>query len=181
MKRMKKLVCLLVVLIMTMSIVVLPASASENMTIEEKIRTEFPTFPVLRLNSTHTEYVKLLQRFLYVCPATYEIIYNTDTTYHGIDGGFGDRTYNAVRIFQYAMFGESGTDGIVGEDTWAVIFMWLKHNLPNNVFVYDDEISRNTCVFEFSFDEDTSVYSLFTYRANDTTFPYPFHRFTFAG
>ncbi|WP_030206427.1 peptidoglycan-binding protein [Streptomyces sp. NRRL S-87] len=35
-----------------------------------------------------------------------------------IDGAFGPKTYNAVVNFQRRAFGEAGTDGVVGRNTW---------------------------------------------------------------
>ena len=128
MKHLKKALCLMVAVVMMMSIVAFPASAST--TLDSRLLNDFPGFPVLRLNSSGG-YVKLLQRFLYVCPATHEAIYNTSSTTHGIDGGFGTVTDGAVRTFQLSQFGVSGVDGAVGKDTWGAIYRWLNPDHSN--------------------------------------------------
>ena len=119
MKHMKRAFCLMVVVVMMMSIIAFPASAST--TVYDKLLEDFPTFPMLQVNSSGG-YVRLLQRFLYVCPKTHETIYNTNNTNHGIDGGFGARTKQAVIEFQTFVLGSSQADGIVGKHTWTAIY-----------------------------------------------------------
>ena len=183
MKFLKKAFCLVMVLAMTISIMALPASASENDDFFGAIYNEFSSFPVLRRNSSNTEYVKLLQRFLYVLPATREMIYNTDNTYHGIDGGFGWVTEEAVLYFQTATFGQSGADGIVGINTWRAILAWLNRlpgeNPGDYVYIFDMDpagYSRSVMMYP---KPNNNRYDLYTFRANDTNFPNSFHSFTY--
>lgn len=173
MKHVKRALCLMVVVVMMMSIIVFPASAST--TLDNRLLNDFPGFPVLRLNSSG-EYVKLLQRFLYVCPATHEAIYNTSATSHGIDGGFGGVTDGAVRTFQLAEFGVNGVDGAVGRGTWAAIYRWLNPDHDNRRYIYDDDsVGYNRWVMRYT--NSGSYYSLYTYKWNDASFTDPFRNF----
>lgn len=173
MKYLKKALCLMVVVVLMMSIIAFPASAST--TLDSRLLDDFPGFPVLRLNSSG-EYVRLLQRFLYVCPATHEAIYNTNSTNHGIDGGFGTVTDGAVRTFQLSQFGASGVDGVVGEDTWEAIYRWLNPDHSNHRYFYDDDsVGYNRWVIYYT--NDDSYYSLYTYAWTNVHFDNPFRSF----
>ena len=173
MKHLKKALCLMVAVVMMMSIVAFPASAST--TLDSRLLNDFPGFPVLRLNSSGG-YVKLLQRLLYVCPATHEAIYNTSSTTHGIDGGFGTVTDGAVRTFQLSQFGVSGVDGAVGKDTWGAIYRWLNPDHSNCRYYYDDDIvGYNRLVMKYT--NTGSYYSLYTYNWNAVSFADPFRSF----
>ena len=182
MKFLKKAFCLVMVLVIMVSAVVFPVSASETINVHGAVCNEFLSFPVLRRNSSNTEYVKFLQRFLCVLPTTHELIYNTDNTYHGVDGGFGWVTEEAVLVFQTAFLGQDEADGIVGINTWRAISECLV-SYPGDIdgerYFYSD--------IDTSVVEDTVViraypignrYNLYTFRANATIFPNSFHNFT---
>lgn len=175
MERVKKLLCLMVAIVMMMSIIAFPASASTADDLNSKLLNDFPTFPVLKMNSSG-DYVRLLQRFLYVCPATHEAIYNTNSTNHGIDGGFGAVTDGAVRTFQLSQFGVGGVDGSVGPDTWSAIFRWLNPDHVNRRYFYDgDSVGYNRWVMNYT--NTSSHYSLYTYNWKDISFGDPFRSF----
>lgn len=173
MKHMKRALCLMVVVVMMMSIIAFPASAST--TVYGKLLEDFPTFPVLQVNSSGG-YVRLLQRFLYVCPRTHETIYNTNNTNHGIDGGFGNRTKQAVIEFQTLVLGSSQADGIVGKNTWTAIYSILDHYQAGKYFYYNGEADWDRFVMWYS--NSGSTYYLYTYDHNaDKAYPY-FRTFT---
>ena len=183
MKFLKRAICLMMVVAIMVSAVVFPVSATEEYSIFDKLSDEFSSFPVLRRNSGNAEYVKLLQRFLYVYPETHELIYNTDNTYHGIDGGFGWVTEEAVLVFQTAIFGQSGADGIVGPNTWRAIIAWLYpvpgENPGDYIYIFEmnpDIYSRAVMMYP---NPNNYRYDLYTFRANNTKFPYSFHSFTY--
>lgn len=161
MKHMKRAFCLMVVVVMMMSIIAFPASASTSL--DEKLLNDFPTFPVLQMNSSGG-YVRLLQRFLYVCPTTHETIYNTNNTNHGIDGSFGSRTRQAVIEFQTLALGLSQADGIVGRNTWTVIYSFLNHYQAGKYYYYDGEAEWDRFVMWYS--NSGSTYYLYTYDHN---------------
>ncbi len=91
-----------------------PASALEPGWVEE-----FATFRQISRGSSHTGYVKALQRFLYCYPSTKTTIKNGG----GVDGSFGTATETAVKTFQIAEWphDEKQWDGVVGAKTWSRI------------------------------------------------------------
>lgn len=173
MKYLKKTLCLMMAVVMMMSIVAFPASAST--TLDSRLLDDFPTFPELKVNSSGG-YVRLLQRFLYVCPATHEAIYNTSSTTHGIDGGFGTVTDGAVRTFQLSQFGASGVTGTVDDDTWEAIYRLLNPDHSNCRYFYDDDsVGYNRWVMRYT--NTNSYYKLYTYNWNAVSFTDYFRSF----
>jgi hypothetical protein len=75
----------------------------------------YPGFSIRR-DSTHADIVRAVQQQLNAkgCGPI------------GVDGGFGDETFNAVQLFQTRFADANGnplsTDGIVGPATWASLF-----------------------------------------------------------
>lgn len=177
MKTTKKVIALIVAIIMTMSLVVLPASAATVGDLSRKLTTEFPRFPVLRIDSPEKEYVRLLQRFLYVYPQTHETVYNTDDVYHGIDGGFGIVTDTALRTFQLNFFGANGVDGAAGPATWGAIYSCLRPSSTSAHYIYDGEASYNRWIMSYIF-SGSSTCKLYTYNASDNRFMDPFRTIT---
>lgn len=119
MKYVKRNLALALTVIMIVSVMAVPASAATISTINWD--TQFSSFPQLYNGSTQNGYIKMLQRFLLLYPFTYSSIYNASSAYGGVDGGFGNKTEAAVKIFQRNALGAGEDDGYVGTKTWGAI------------------------------------------------------------
>lgn len=114
MKIMKKSVVFVLVVIMLMSIMALPASA-----LSDPYYSHISGFKTLYNGSTENAYIRALQAFLYHFPYTQTTIISGG----GIDGGYGNATESAVKIYQQKKWPNDQTqwDGRVGPKTWAKI------------------------------------------------------------
>lgn len=123
MTNVKRLFVLMLVLVLLVSTMALPAFAAANTTWQNA----FADFPELYQGHSSKGYIKLLQRFLYC--------YSNDTKAAltkgggvGIDGGFGQKTEEAVKIFQNDFLYTSNplvVDGRPGANTWRKIAQQL--------------------------------------------------------
>ncbi len=114
MKRLRRIFSIVLVLILTVSILTMPASASLGTQFETAI-SNFPTRSTAYSN-TFDGYTCVIQRFLWGYSDTAkELFAKTD----GADGYYGERTKYAVEIFQSKCGIDS--DGITGKDTWTEI------------------------------------------------------------
>lgn len=114
MKTMKKTVMLVLVVVMLLSVMVLPASA-----VGDPYYSHVSGFVELYNGSTANAYIRAAQAFLYHYPYTQTTIISGD----GIDGGYGNATQSAVKIYQEKKWPYDSTqwDGRVGPKTWAKI------------------------------------------------------------
>lgn len=166
---MKRIGVMILAITMLVSVMAVTASA---VTVSEvdwywHFTDEENGFPELYNGSSENGYIKMLQRFLYVCPGTHATIYNASSSYHGIDGGFGNGTQAAVELFQRLVLGESAVDGYVGTNTWGAIYSFL--SLIGSVFYYDGTPASGVgrCVIECR--QVKSTVRLYTYTCNETT------------
>lgn len=177
----KRSISIALVIILMMSVTVIPASAVTIQDIDWywHFTDKESGFPELYNGSGESGYIKLVQRFLFVCPNTHYTIYNANSSYQGIDGGFGNDTEAAVELFQKLVLGEDEADGYVGPQTWGAIYSFL--DLIGNVFYYDgtppkDSISREIILCDEA--DDESYVELYTYRCNNKTWDTYFRRIT---
>lgn len=127
MANVKRFFALTLVLVSLVSTMALPAFAEANTTWQNA----FADFPVLYQGHSSKGYIKLLQRFLYC--------YSDDTKAAltkgggvGVDGGFGQKTEEAVKIFQTDFLYTSDpldVDGRPGENTWRKIAQQLDDSM----------------------------------------------------
>lgn len=109
MRTSKHLISLLLVIAITCTLVVIPASA-----LEPEMIALFRGFDLTTKQNYQTGYTKLVQRFM-------------QTTNHssciddhgGVDGIFGDGTFQAVKLFQRDV--GLSANGNVDGNTWAVM------------------------------------------------------------
>lgn len=126
---------LVLAFVLVLSIMVVSASAATVSSVNWY--EVFRSFPELYNGSTMSGYIKMLQRFLLVYPVTYSSIYNANSSYGGVDGGFGDRTLAAVKLFQRTVLGIGQDDGYVGPKTWGAIYSKLTLDPNYNIFKYN--------------------------------------------
>lgn len=130
MKAMKKTIVFVLVVVMMMSVMSLPASA----TLVEPYYSHVSGFVELYNGSTANAYIRALQAFLYHYPYTQTTIINGG----GIDGGYGNATENAVKIYQEKKWPYDSTqwDGRVGTKTWTKIAGDLKVGENTGEYAY---------------------------------------------
>lgn len=111
----KKLAIFIFAVVMLISTLVLPASA----TLHEPYYGHVCDFNELYNGSPDNAYIRAVQCFLYHFPDTSDIIEQAG----GIDGGYGNGTESAVRIYQASKWSNDPTqqDGRVGPKTWEKI------------------------------------------------------------
>lgn len=140
MKSLKRTSFHIVALAVLVSMLVLPASASEPMASEW--RQEFRAhFPVQKRTSYTYNYTYTLQRFLALYPASQSYIIN----FGGPDGKFGPGTENAVKAYN----GDRGyleVDGSCGPNTWASIPVVLRQE-PSSMAGYALDYSYSGTAF----------------------------------
>ncbi len=102
-----------------------PEPTPEPTPIEEPTPEPTPTpqgvtamWPETSMHDTTAEHTKVVQSLL--------VAHGYDLSYPGcppagIDGDWGGRTQAALLHFQFTVFGQSGTDGIVGEQTMSAL------------------------------------------------------------
>jgi len=168
MKLFKQTTVLAIVIVMLMSILVVPAFAAGIVW-----QNAFATFPELYQGHTANGHIKFLQRFLYC--------YSNDTKNiliengHGIDGGYGPQTEEAVKHFQDDFKDTSEplvVDGRAGENTWRRIAKLMVYGDESHFLVakVDNgdyyEILHHVLVGSSS--------KLYTYDANHIQYSTPF-------
>lgn len=124
MKTTRRLLVTVLALAMCASFLVFPALADEP--ISEHTKYEFRNyFPMMSRNSYKQGYTVALQCFLKGFPQSSSEISNSG----GVDGRYGNGTYNAVVKFQSeakkTFLPTMQVDGVTGGDTWAAV----AHNL----------------------------------------------------
>lgn len=114
MKAMRRTFIFAVVVILVMSVVAFPVFA-----IGTPYSTHISGFVELYNGSPANAYIRAAQAFLYHYPYTQATIINGG----GIDGGYGNATENAVKIYQQKKWPYSSAewDGRVGSKTWGKI------------------------------------------------------------
>ena len=109
MRTAKRLIGMILVITIMCVLVVTPASA-----LEPSLNTLFRKFDLTTRYNYQAGYTKLIQRFMQTTS------YSSCIDDHGgVDGIFGDGTFQAVTLFQ----GNNGlkADGKVGENTWGTM------------------------------------------------------------
>ena len=146
---------------MIMSIMVMPAMASEPM--DTEWLQEFRRFPEQNVSSYSTRYTYPLQRFLRLYPdSSYEIINSG-----GVDGIFGNGTARAVRDFQEAT-GFLSLTGSCNDDTWAAIPLYLgqtpigggyhDYSYGGTVFMKSGTYNGNFALYYYNISTGNPVY-----------------------
>lgn len=177
MKSLRRVLSLALVLVLMLSIMAISASAATVSSVNWY--TEFRSFPELYNGSTQSGYIKMLQRFLLVYPVTYSSIYNANSSYGGVDGGFGNKTQAAVELFQRTVLGAGQDDGYVGPNTWGAIYGKL--TLNSNIFKYNGTAATsnlNCNVIRCVNDTTNSRVCLDTYNHQNTPF-YSYFRYIY--
>lgn len=109
MRTAKRLIGLLLVIAIMCTLVVIPASALYPETI-----ALFRTFNLTTRQNHQTGYTKLIQRFMQTTNYSYCI-----DDHGGVDGLFGDGTFQAVKLFQKEV--GLSANGNVDGNTWAAM------------------------------------------------------------
>ena len=120
MKTTKRLLVAVLALAMCASFLAFPALADEP--ISEHAMYEFRNyFPMMSRNSYNRGYTVALQCFLLGFPQSSSYISNSG----GVDGSYGNGTFNAVKAFQTeakkTFLSTMLVDGVTGGDTWAAV------------------------------------------------------------
>lgn len=115
MKLAKRMLALAVAVMLVMAVLVVPASA----TLPPPFYSHVCGFVELYNGSTANGYVRAIQAFLYHYPYTQTTIINGG----GIDGGYGNATESAVKIYQQKKWPNTPSewDGRVGTKTWTKV------------------------------------------------------------
>ena len=114
MKRLRRIFSIVLVLILTVSISAIPASASLGTQFKTAI-SNFPTRSTAYSN-TFDGYTCVIQRFLWGYSDTAKTLFETTD---GADGYYGELTEIAVKVFQADK--KLDMDGITGKNTWTEI------------------------------------------------------------
>ncbi len=173
---MKRIGVMILAIMMLVSVMVVTASAVAVNEVDWywHFTDKDDGFPELYNGSPESGYIKMLQRFLFVCPSTHYTIYNANSPYHGIDGGFGNGTQAAVELFQKLVLGENEADGYVGPKTWGAIYSFL--DLIEGVFCYDGTPTSGIQRWVIECRQVGTYVDLYTYTCSDGTWGSRFRR-----
>lgn len=165
MKLFKKATMLTLAVIMLMSVLTTPASALDGVW-----QNIFADFPELYEGHTSAGHIQALQRFLY-CYSDYTKAALTEGGAIGIDGGFGEKTTEAVRRFQEG-FIDLVDDGRPGENTWRKIALLLDDSSAN-VFTIENLSTglESNVIYHTIVGSSTALY---TYNAYNVRYPNAF-------
>lgn len=156
MKLLKKTLALLLVVVMTMAILAVPASAASMYW-----RDEFSTFKQISINTGRSQpgYTSAFQTFLWFYSDNY---YDLMRANGGIDGSFGPTTSAIAKDYQ----GKKGlkVDGYVGPNTWRAV----AGDMSDNLLVATDGVTY--CFFKIG--------STHIMRANNSA-PHHFHYYSY--
>lgn len=108
MKMAKRMVALALAVMLVAAVMIVPASAASSTWVDR-----FKNFTMTSQTSYQSGYASAIQSILLGYSATKSYIED----YGGVDGMFGAKTKEAVKIFQSAY--SLGADGIVGSGTWS--------------------------------------------------------------
>ena len=146
----KRGLSLVLIVIMVVSMMAVPAFAASGVW-----TTRFRQFPSISTGTTRYGYVKALQTFL--------LHYSSETKAlikegGGVDGGYGQKTKSAVKVFQDEVFNGDGTqiDGATGPNTWEQVAVKLEvHEGSSYLFncnqYYVYQVTVNNGVYTYAY------------------------------
>lgn len=165
MKFLKKASMLAMTVIMLVSVLTIPASA-----LSSSWQDAFADFPELYEGHTSSGHIKAIQRFLY-CYSNETKAALTKGGSIGIDGGFGEKTTEAVRIFQED-FKDLTDDGRPGKNTWRKIALLLDDSTANYFKVTNIDTGSTLKVIYHTIVSSSSA--LYTFDAYNQRYSNPF-------
>ena len=168
MKRTKRLLAIFLSVIMVASIMIMPASAATISTVNWA--GAIAGFPELYNGSSQGGYIKFLQRFL---TEYNSVTRNYIIDHGGVDGGYGDWTTDAVKVFQ-AKTGLAN-DGITGGNTWTKITTFLTQNGAYLLSSSNTQYAGQNVVM---FVQNFSTVYLYTFNEYDSRISPYFHSIT---
>ncbi|MBQ8807576.1 MAG: hypothetical protein IJZ68_14275 [Bacteroidaceae bacterium] len=120
MTRSKRVLSLVLIVVLMVSMLAIPAFAASDVWVQR-----FQQFPTITTGTTNYGYVKALQTFLLAASDKTAALIREGG---GVDGGYGAKTKDAVKLFQMEVFPNDSSqwDGATGSKTWGRIAAWLE-------------------------------------------------------
>lgn len=154
MKTTRRMLTFALAIIMLVSVMTVTAAAASG-NLDSEWRVEFRRFPTMSRNTYNSSYTRALQRFLSVYPGSDDYVDKNG----GIDGIYGNDTFNAVKVVQTEAKNEFITnmyiDGVTGGDTWASVAYYLDYDYSgsNNVYGYMQYDGYNVMKYHYTTDK----------------------------